>query len=201
MCLLWSYSSIETFHMDKYRTLQSSWELPCFVFGRPRFDILARKPVILTGIFLCFSQFVQENVGIVQDRFFTRPFQFIIYQSSHLSMLYSLSYWQCHYIVTIYWLYTGFGLVIGFIKLLQLVTTSNCNVLVDSGTLLLTIAHAVFYFFTCHCLVTAPNNALFWSRRCRPAFSRLTHGRQRREQKRTLLRAITRQRLVERWKT
>jgi hypothetical protein len=54
----------------------------------------------------------------------------------------------------------GFGLVIGFIVLLHVVTTGNSRAFANSHTLLLTTAptkSSEFVFTSC-CLVTAPNN-------------------------------------------
>jgi hypothetical protein len=73
----------------------------------------------------------------------------------------------------------GFGLVIGFIGLLQLVTTGNYNALANSRTLQFTTARTKSYpfVFTSGCLVTDPNNVLFCSRLYRLAtVSQVTHG-------------------------
>jgi hypothetical protein len=80
------------------------------------------------------------------------------FSSVHHSYTFSGSHWASHnmdtkangrnmevfihfHIVTILWLYMGFGLIIGFIELLQLVTTSNYNALANPRTRLLTTAH------------------------------------------------------------
>jgi hypothetical protein len=76
------------------------------------------------------------------------------------------------------WPYAGSGLLIAFIQLLQLVTTSNYSSLANSGTRFLSMAHIKSYqfVFTSGCLVTDPNNVLFCSRRYRLAtVSHLTH--------------------------
>jgi hypothetical protein len=57
------------------------------------------------------------------------------------------------------WVDTGFGLVIGIIERLQIVTTKNCNSVTILNTLRFTIAlakHSLFVFSS-GCLVTAPN--------------------------------------------
>jgi hypothetical protein len=52
----------------------------------------------------------------------------------------------------------GFGLIIEFIELLQLVTASNPNALTNSHTQLFTMAHAASSVFTSCCLVMDPIN-------------------------------------------
>jgi hypothetical protein len=49
---------------SSYRTLWSNgWHL--FVYGRARTKISARRPTVLTEIFLVFSQSLQANYGVV----------------------------------------------------------------------------------------------------------------------------------------
>jgi hypothetical protein len=56
-----------------------------------------------------------------------------------------------------------FGLVIGFIEHLQMMTTSNYNALANSCTRVLTAARtkSSHYAFTSRFLVTDPNNILY----------------------------------------
>jgi hypothetical protein len=69
---------------------------------------------------------------------------------------------ECKYCHVSEWLYTGFGLMIGFIFHLQIVTASNYNALADSCTRLFTAAHTKpsQHVFTSRFLVTDPNNVL-----------------------------------------
>jgi hypothetical protein len=64
---------------------------------------------------------------------------------------------------TCWWLDTGFGLVIGFTEILQLVTTSNYNAFANLHILQITATHAKSSQFTVssctHCLVVAFDNA------------------------------------------
>jgi hypothetical protein len=55
-----------------------------------------------------------------------------------------------------------FGLVIGFIEHLQIVTTSNYNAIANSHNLQFTTAHTKYsqFVFTSHFLVMDPNNIL-----------------------------------------
>jgi hypothetical protein len=59
------------------------------------------------------------------------------------------------------WLLTGFGLIIGYIEHLQIVTTSNYNAIANSHTPQFTTAHikvfSVFCMFTGCRLITAFN--------------------------------------------
>jgi hypothetical protein len=77
------------------------------------------------------------------------------------------------------WDYKGFGLIIGFIGLLKLITTKNYGAIANSRTLQFTIAcfNSSQFIFTSHCLATAFNNVLFCSR-CYQLSSvlHLTHG-------------------------
>jgi hypothetical protein len=58
------------------------------------------------------------------------------------------------------WLWTGFGMVIGFIELLQNVTTNNDS-LIELNTPKFTYkVFSVCYLFTIRCRVTDPNNVL-----------------------------------------
>jgi hypothetical protein len=72
----------------------------------------------------------------------------------------------------------GFGLVIGFIELSQIVTISNYSALANSHTRFLTTAHTKSsrFVLTGRCSETDPNKVLFCSRRCRHStISQLTH--------------------------
>jgi hypothetical protein len=79
------------------------------------------------------------------------------YKMLYLSLVLKILVRYCH---TIGWLWTGFGLVIGFIALLQFRITSNYGTIADSHTLQFTTAGTVFsvcpVFTGCH-LVTAHN--------------------------------------------
>jgi hypothetical protein len=54
----------ETFNLMRVGTLWSSGE-HSVIFGRSRFQISARIPVILTKVFRCFRKSLQANAGIV----------------------------------------------------------------------------------------------------------------------------------------
>jgi hypothetical protein len=58
---------------------------------------------------------------------------------------------------------TGFGLVIGFIELLHVVTTRTYNTVANPRTKLFTTAHTMSsqFSFTLRYLSTAPNNVLY----------------------------------------
>jgi hypothetical protein len=76
-----------------------------------------------------------------------------------------------------WWLDTGLGLVIGFIEILQLLTTKNYNVLTNSSILQITTAHAK----SSQSAVSSPVVAWQWSQcplllMSLLAVSQLTHG-------------------------
>jgi hypothetical protein len=83
------------FNRNMNRMLQfSSWHT-CFIFGRSRVQISARRPAIQIEGFRGLSQSLHANAGIGHNRFLPCPSQFIIHLSPYHSTLYSLSYWQC----------------------------------------------------------------------------------------------------------
>jgi hypothetical protein len=83
---------------DTHRTSLSSGKYSCFVYGRSRAQVSARRPANLTEGFRGFRQSPGEGrvstLKIGHDRFLPNPFQFIIHLSSFHSTLYSLSYWK-----------------------------------------------------------------------------------------------------------
>jgi hypothetical protein len=71
----------------------SSWH-SCFVFGKFRIKVSARRPAILTEVFLRVSRICRDNtLKLGHDRFLPNPFHSIVHLSFYHSALYFLSYW------------------------------------------------------------------------------------------------------------
>jgi hypothetical protein len=150
------------------------------IFIKRTIVIKVAQPTLQKCIDICtfsFTLFFMKLVLLPPQNFARRACwhsssqnSYIIHMRRYSIVLYLYSIPRKKYLLVLshVWLQTEFGLGIGCIEHLKIVTTGNYNTLANSCTRLLTKAHTKSsqFVFTSRFLVTDPNNVLYLQLNC-----------------------------------